>query len=145
MVEMLKIRPMCDDDLNSVISLYQAAGLTRAHNEPERDIAFARKSSASEVLVGESDGEITASVMVGHDGHRGVVYYLGVAPGNQQHGFGRQMMRAAESWLKQRGIWKLNLMIRMDNTKVRNFYKAIGYEEEPRLVMAKWLSSDTVI
>ncbi len=136
---MLEIRPMHDGELQAVISLYKMAGLTRPHNNPGRDIAFARSSPASEVLVGEKDGEIAASIMVGHDGHRGVVYYLGVAPAGQGQGWGRQMMGAAENWLKQRGIWKLNLMIRMDNTKVRDFYKAIGYQEEPRLVMAKWL------
>jgi hypothetical protein len=43
-----------------------------------------------------------------------------------------------------RGVWKLNLMIRMDNAPVpvRDFYLGAGYEEEPRLVMARWLDED---
>ena len=48
-------------------------------------------------------------------------------------------MKAAEDWLKARGVWKLNLMIRTDNAAVRDFYAALGYEAEDRLNMARWL------
>jgi ribosomal protein S18 acetylase RimI-like enzyme len=48
-------------------------------------------------------------------------------------------MSAAESWLRQRGIAKLNLMVRAENRKVRSFYDALGYGEQERVVYAKWL------
>ncbi|PLX38853.1 MAG: GNAT family acetyltransferase [Hyphomicrobiales bacterium] len=139
MSDTLTIRPMCDADEADVIRLWQDAGLTRPFNDPGEDIAFARKGPASEVLVGELGGAIAASVMVGHDGHRGVVYYVSVDPDLSGRGFGRQIMAAAEDWLRVRGVWKLNLMIRAENTPVRNFYEALGYEVEERLVMARRL------
>ncbi len=138
----MKIRAMRDEDLGDVIGLWRAAGLTRPHNDPERDIAFARKSPASDILVGAIDGRIAASCMVGYDGHRGTVYYLAVLPQDQGKGLGKQILGAAEAWLKARGVWKLNLMIRADNEAVRDFYLASGYAEEPRLVMARWLDKD---
>lgn len=49
------------------------------------------------------------------------------------------MVRHGEEWLKELGVWKVNLMIRDDNASVRNFYQAIGCEEEPRIVMARRL------
>ena len=55
----------------------------RAHASLERcgaDIAFARGKASSEVLVGLADGRIVASAMVGHDGHRGAMYYVSVDP-----------------------------------------------------------------
>jgi len=48
-------------------------------------------------------------------------------------------MQAAEAWLKERGVWKLNLMMRAENTKVRAFYQSLGYEVEERLNMARRL------
>ena len=30
-------------------------------------------------------------------------------------------------------------MVRADNTKVHDFYKAAGYFEQPRALFAKWL------
>ena len=37
-------------------------------------------------------------------------------------------MRAAEAWLKERGVWKINLLVRSENEKVRRFYESLGYE-----------------
>ena len=64
--------------------------------------------------------------MVGHDGHRGVVYYVSVAQEHRSEGLGRLIMKAAESWLIERGIWKLNLLVRGTNLDVVSFYKAMG-------------------
>lgn len=135
----LTFRPMADEDTDTVVSLWERAGLTRPHNDPHRDIAFARSAPASDILVGEADGRIVASVMVGHDGHRGTVYYVSVDPDCRGRGYGRQVMAAAEEWLKARGVWKLNLLIREDNAAVQGFYAALGYDVEPRVAMARWL------
>ena len=79
---------------------------------------------------------VIASVMVGHDGHRGIVYYVATHPDYQRKGLGAAAMRAAENWLTQRGVWKLNLLVRAENDAVRSFYEKLGYEVEPRLCMA---------
>lgn len=138
----LEIRVMRDDELENVVGLWQACGLTRPHNDPHRDIEKARAKFNSDILVGVENGKIIASVMVGHDGHRGTVYYVSADPEFQGKGLGRQIMSAAESWLKDRGIWKINLMIRPDNTAVQSFYTTLGYDIEERVVMSKWLDPD---
>jgi ribosomal protein S18 acetylase RimI-like enzyme len=135
----LSFRPIEDRDVDAVVTLWGRAGLTRPHNDPQRDIAFARAAPSSEILVGEAEGRIVTSVLVGHDGHRGTVYYVSVDPDFRGRDYGRQVMAAAEEWLKAQGIWKLNLLIREDNTAVQGFYAAIGYEVEPRVAMARWL------
>ena len=132
-------RSASDDDIETIVDLWHRCGLTRPHNDPYRDIAFAREKAESDVLVGESDGRIVASAMVGHDGHRGTVYYVSVDPDRRGSGLGRDLMAAAEDWLKDRGIWKLNLLIREDNTAVQGFYESLGYEVEPRTAMARRL------
>ena len=77
--------------------------------------------------------------MAGDDGHRGWLYYLAVAPELQRTGLGRQMVAAAEDWLRARGVIKVMLMIRPTNLKVRGFYDAIGYGQQDRMIMARWL------
>jgi ribosomal protein S18 acetylase RimI-like enzyme len=139
MTPRLEFRPIGDEDVEDVISLWSRCGLTRPWNTAAKDIAFARDGSNSEILLARIDGVITASVMVGHDGHRGTVYYVSVEPQEQGRGFGRQVMAAAEAWLAERGVGKLNLLLRAENTKVRGFYEALGYEVEPRLCMARKL------
>mgnify|MGYP001263503949 CR=1 FL=1 len=94
---------------------------------------------ARDIAIGEIEGRIVASVMVGHDGHRGVVYYVSVAPDARRRGLGEAMMREAESWLRARQVEKLNLLIRPENEAVRAFYEKLGYQEEVRINMSRRL------
>ena len=135
----LTIAAIEDRDIPEVVALWQRCGSTRAWNDPAADIALARKETNATVLLGRDGGALVASVLVGHDGHRGWVYYVTADPDHRFKGFGRMIMTAAEHWLRARGIEKLQLMVRGDNTKVHAFYKSIGYFEQERVVFAKWL------
>jgi ribosomal protein S18 acetylase RimI-like enzyme len=138
-VAALTIAPIADTDVAAVAALWQRCGLTRPWNDPTSDIAFARKGPNSAVLVGRETNAIVASVMVGHDGHRGWVYYVAVDPDHRQKKYGRVVMNAAENWLRERGIEKLMLLVRSDNTAVKAFYQQLGYDEQERVIYAKWL------
>jgi ribosomal protein S18 acetylase RimI-like enzyme len=135
----LTIAPIADADVAAVAALWQRCELTRPWNDPASDIAFARKGPNSAVLVGRDGNAIVASVMVGHDGHRGWVYYVAIDPEHRGKGHGREIMNAAEQWLRQRGIEKLMLLVRSDNTKVQAFYESLGYDAQERVIYAKWL------
>jgi ribosomal protein S18 acetylase RimI-like enzyme len=135
----LSITPIEDSDLSEVIALWQRCGSTREWNNPAADIALARRESNSTVLVGRNNGRVVASVLVGHDGHRGWVYYVTVDPDDRFKGYGRMIMSAAEDWLRMRGIEKLQLMVRGDNAKVHAFYRSLGYYDQERVIFAKWL------
>ena len=135
----LKVVPIRDADVDAVIALWQRCGLTRPWNDPASDIAFARRGQNATVLVGRAAGEIAATAMVGHDGHRGWVYYVAVDPDHRQNDYGRAIMAAAEDWLRAQGQSKIMLMVRPDNTEVRAFYDKLGYATQERLIYAKWL------
>lgn len=135
----LIIAPIADAQVDAVVALWQRCDLTRPWNDAAGDIARARGQPNSDVLVGLLDDVVTATVMVGHDGHRGWVYYVAVDADRRRGGYGRTMMRAAEDWLRQCGIEKIMLMVRPENDSVRAFYAAAGYEEQPRVVLARWL------
>ena len=135
----LAISPIADADLPAVIALWQACGLTRPWNDPASDIALARRGPNSAVLVGRDNGAVVATAMVGHDGHRGWVYYVATDPDHRGRGFGRAIMAAAEDWLRVAGIAKLQLLVRRENAKAGAFYQSIGYSEAQTVVFAKWL------
>lgn len=124
----MKFRPIEDKDVAATVALWERCGLTRPWNDPHKDIAFARGKPNSDVLVAEYQGEIAASVMVGHDGHRGGLYYVSVDPNLQGQGFGRATLEAAEAWLKAHGVWSINVLVRNGNAGVRGFYEALGYQ-----------------
>jgi GNAT superfamily N-acetyltransferase len=92
-------------------------------------------------LAARFSGEIVATIMVGHDGHRGWVYYLAVARAFCRKGVGGRMIRAAEQWCVGRGVPKLQLMVGRENVEVACFYTALGYDKSDVIVLAKWLDS----
>ena len=130
---------MADADIPEIIALWQRCGLTREWNDPAADIALARKGPNADVLACRDGYDIVASVLVGHDGHRGWVYYVAVDPQHRHKGLGRAIMAAAEDWLRQHGIEKLQLLVRPGNAEVHAFYKALGYGVQQRVTFAKWL------
>ncbi|MBV8700098.1 MAG: GNAT family acetyltransferase [Bradyrhizobium sp.] len=135
----LSFAPITDQDVARVIALWERCGLTRPWNDPAADITLARNSPNATVLVGRIAGEIVGAVMVGHDGHRGWVYYVSVDPDHHGSGHGRAIMAAAEDWLRARGVPKLQLLVRRANSKVQAFYERLGYAEQDTIVFGKWL------
>ncbi len=126
-----------DRDIQNVIALWERCRLTRPWNDPVTDIGFARRGPSSAVLVWEVNGTIIGSVMVGHDGHRGTLYYVGVDPHQQRNGLGREMVRDAEAWLGERGIWKINILVRDDNDDARRFWAKVGYTPNAVVSLSK--------
>jgi hypothetical protein len=133
------IRPIADGDEAALVGLWDKVGLTRPWNPPLRDIALARRGPHSTILLGFDGEALVGSAMVGEDGHRGWVYYVGADPDRRGAGIGKAMMQAAETWLTARGIWKMQLMVRSDNTAVHDFYQRIGFERTDVVMFQKWL------
>ena len=98
-----------------------------------------------QLYVGAEDDRLIASIMVGHEGHRGWLYKLAVLPEFHGKGLGRDLVQQAERWLVARGVPKVNLMIRDTNIKVREFYQRLGYEVAARTVMERWLNKPDAV
>ncbi|MCY6382257.1 GNAT family acetyltransferase [Hoeflea prorocentri] len=138
----MKIRDVVDADVEQIIDLWARAGVTRPWNDPLQDISFCRKGDSSTLLVLVEEALVTGTAMVGEDGHRGWVYYVAVDPSRQGDGLGKLIMSAAESWLRERGIWKVNILVRHDNSAVREFYEALGYADTQAACYQKRLEAD---
>ena len=133
------IVPLGTGDIAALVALWEACGLTRPWNDPARDARLAMDGATSAVL-GMRDGDaLIASVMVGFDGHRGWVYYLAVAPDRRREGLGRQLMEAAEAWLRERDAPKLQLMVRTGNEAALGFYRALGLEAQEVVTFGRFL------
>jgi ribosomal protein S18 acetylase RimI-like enzyme len=79
--------------------------------------------------------------MMGYEGHRGWINYLGVAPEYQRRGIARQIMEEAERLLRKAGCPKINLQVRTSNAQVIEFYKSIGFKVDDVVSMGKRLET----
>jgi len=137
------IRPLSPSDAESAARLWAECGLTRPWNDPEADFrrAVAGLSSAVLGLAGDEGGPgLAGTVMVGHDGHRGWMYYVAVARERRGKGLGRALVAAAEAWLAERGVPKAMLMVRTTNAGVLGFYERQGYARSRTVVLERRLS-----
>ncbi len=135
----MKAREANPSDKLAIIGLWERCSLTRPWNDPSQDFDFALSGPSSTVIVLEADGAIVGAALVGHDGHRGSAYYVGVEPKLQRNGAGRALMTAVEDWLRGRGVWKLNLLIRRENEGVVRFYERLGYGDQDCVALGKRL------
>lgn len=136
----MRIDVLPADRTGDAVALWQASGLTRPWNDPDADLIRALAGPTSTVLSAQDiDGCLLGTAMVGHDGHRGWVYYLAVQPELRRRGLGRQLMHASERWLQERGVPKINLMVRSTNAAVVAFYTSLGYEDGDVVVLGKFL------
>jgi ribosomal protein S18 acetylase RimI-like enzyme len=126
-------------DRGAAVAIWEAVGLTRPWNSPADDFDRAVAGPTSTVLGTFDADELVATVMVGHDGHRGWVYYLAVRPAKQGKGLGSRLMADAESWLRERDVVKLNLMVRHSNSDALQFYRRLGYVDGEVTVLGRWL------
>ena len=133
------ISPLLPTQFDAAIQLWHEAGLTRPWNDPAQDLRRAIADPAAAVLAGIEAESLLAIAMVGYDGHRGWVYYLAVKPNARGRGHGRAMMQACERWLVERGVPKLNVMVRDDNVAARGFYTSLGYKLSDVVVLSRAL------
>ena len=126
-------------DADAAVALWQQAGLTRPWNDAHADFARAVGGPSSAVLGLCEAGDLVGVAMVGHDGHRGWVYYLAVSSTARGTGLGRRLMDACERWLVSRDIPKIQFMVRTDNTGVLAFYDHLGYAHQEVVVLGRRL------
>lgn len=136
----MNIRDLTPADVAAAVVLWEHAGLVRPWNPPGMDLQRALDGPTSTVLGAFDDEHLAGTVMVGHDGHRGWIYYLAVEERHRGRGLGRELMASAETWLHHHGAVKVQLMIRAGNPDVLGFYNHLGYEGTDVQVRSKWLN-----
>jgi ribosomal protein S18 acetylase RimI-like enzyme len=136
----VRIEPLPGPLYDAAIRLWHDSGLTRPWNDPGADLRRAADGDSSAVLAAIGDDEgLLATAMVGHDGHRGWVYYLAVDTAVRGRGLGRQMMEACEAWVRSRDIPKIQLMVRSTNQATVAFYQHLGYADAEVTVLGRRL------
>ena len=134
------LRQYARSDQLVLLALWTACGVFRTWNDPLEAIHLCVTAPSSELVVADSAGRLIGSAMLGHDGHRGWVYYLAVHPNWQRNGIGRSLMSYAERWMDERQVPKIQAMIRADNLPVRGFYRRLGYQDYDVQVVEKFLN-----
>lgn len=130
------------EDETGVIEVWRQCDLVRPWNNPRADIARKCADSPELFFVAVVDDGPVATCMAGYDGHRGWFYYLAVLPALRRQGIARRLVAIAEAELVKLGCPKIDLMVRDGNRPVIDFYRHLGYDRDPVVVLSKRLFED---
>ena len=132
----IRIREFCMVDYEAVISLWRNAKLP--HKPAGRD----RKDKVEKeilrenaiFLVAELKGEIIGSIFGTHDGRKGWVNRLAVAPKLRNLGIARKLVAAVEDKLSKLGIDIICCLIEDWNTESLEIFKRLGYHQHSDII-----------
>jgi len=134
-VTRLHIREFDLPDYEEVVNLWRDVELTPRPGDDLEGIRLKLERDADLFLVAEENHEIIGTVMGAWDGRRAWIYRLAVKADRQRSGVGRALIGKLERRLIEKGTLKVNAQIYLWNKKSLKFFRSIGYELQPDLVM----------
>ncbi len=122
-----EIRTFRIADLEVVRRLWAASeGLGVGPGDSAEAIGRFLKRNPGLSLVAVDAESIVAAVLCGHDGRRGFIYRLAVAPESRRGGLAAELVRRCLSGLKAEGIERCLALVQEDNAGARKFWEAVG-------------------
>jgi N-acetylglutamate synthase len=142
----VKIRDLRLEDLDTVARLWTEAGLPfrpRGRDRPDR-VAAELEDGRAVFLVAEADAELIGTVLGTHDGRKGWINRLAVAPAYRRRGVAGLLVRTVEARLAAFGLEITAALIETPNQSSLAFFRALGYDHAEEIeYVSKRRSADT--
>ena len=132
-----RFQPMEKGDLAEVIQFWQGMegiGLSQSDSYSALSFYMQRNPGLSWVARNR-DRELIGGVLCGHDGRRGYLHHLAVAPDYRRKGIGRALVERCLSSLRELKILKCNVFLFNQNPEGQGFWKAMGWKGREDLVL----------
>lgn len=120
------------DDSDRVLALWRATDVLPSPTDDGAAIRELLARDPEALLVGEVEGSVVATLIVGWDGWRANLYRLVVDPGHRRSGVASDLVRAAEDRLSARGCRRVAASVHIDEEHAVGFWTAVGYGTDPR-------------
>jgi ribosomal protein S18 acetylase RimI-like enzyme len=133
-----KIKAMTLADYEDVLRLWQSSeGVGLSESDSRAAIANFLKRNRGMSFVARDGKEVVGAVLCGHDGRRGCLYHLAVAPSHRRIGLGSTLVARCEAELRRCGILKCNVFVYHQNAAGARFWLMKGWKKRVELCMAQ--------
>ena len=127
---MISTREFVIDDYDKAVTLWSLAeGVEVAEGDSKEEIRSYLLRNPGLSRVAEEDGTMAGAVLCGHDGRRGLIYHLAVAPASHRKGIGKLLVRDCLTHLRATGIARALILVAGDNASAHSFWLRTGWED----------------
>src|SRR5512139_312949 len=132
-----RFQPMEKGDLAEMIQFWQGMeGIGLSESDSYSALSFYMQRNPGLSWVAHNrDRELIGAVLCGHDGRRGYLHHLAVAPDWRRKGIGRALVERCLSSLRELKILKCNVFLFSNNPEGQGFWKAMGWKGREDLVL----------
>ena len=124
----LEIRPMTTDDYDAAYAIWLACGNGLNNLDDSREgIARYLARNPNTSFVAAENGVIAGVILCGHDGRRGYIQHMSVAPAYRRRGIASRLVNRALAALRAEGIHKAALVAFKKNAGGNAFWEAQGF------------------
>lgn len=117
-------------DYDDVLRLWQdTEGLGLNESDTRAAIASYLRRNRGMSFVARAGRELVGAVLCGHDGRRGFLHHLAVAPAHRRKGLGTQLVARCLTELKRLGILKCGIFLFNDNADGERFWRMNGWKK----------------
>jgi ribosomal protein S18 acetylase RimI-like enzyme len=129
------IRTMDISDFDDVLALMRATDGVTVRDADSKDAVhryLVRNPGFS--FVAEVEGVLAGCIMSGHDGRRGYLQHLIVAPGHRRSGIATRLVDACLNRLAAEGIRKSHVDVLATNAAAAEFWRKIGWTQRTDII-----------
>jgi ribosomal protein S18 acetylase RimI-like enzyme len=125
----VRVRPLTIDDYDALVRLWKDGGLPyRPEGRDRRDRLAEEFEGPCAIFLGaEEEGRLVGAILGTHDGRKGWINRLVVAPSGRRKGVATALVREVERRLAELGIEVIACLIEDWNRDSMEFFSAIGY------------------
>lgn len=125
----IQLRPLLPSDYAQAVALWRRCdGIEMAEGDDEASFRSYLERNPGLSCCADDGGELVGAALCGHDGRRGFIYHLAVAPEFRGRGVGKAILQRGLAGLRERGIARVLILVAQDNALGREFWLAQGVE-----------------
>jgi putative acetyltransferase len=133
---MITTREFVIDDYDKAVALWNLVeGIEVAEGDSKEEIRAYLLRNPGLSCVAEESGTIVGAVLCGHDGRRGLIHHLAVAPAYHGKGIGKLLVQECITHLRATGIVRALILVAGDNARAHSFWLRLGWEDVPGAIL----------